>query len=64
MEVAIQEKYALTVQQAAEYFGIGQKKLRIIIENNPYADFVLMNGSRALIKRQLFERYLDHSNTI
>lgn len=64
MEVAISERYALTIQQAADYFGIGQKKLRAIIDRNPYADFVLNNGNRVLIKRQLFERFLDHSNSI
>ena len=32
-DVRICEKYALTVAEAAVYFGIGEKKLRSMIEN-------------------------------
>lgn len=57
--VPIWEKYALTVYEAAEYFGIGEKKLRRIIQDNRYADYLLWIGSRVEIKRELFEKYLD-----
>jgi len=37
------EKYLLTVQEAAEYFGIGQKKIRRIIDKNPDSDLSVKN---------------------
>ena len=57
--VPIWNKYALTVCEAAEYFGIGEKKLRRIIQDNRYAEYLLWIGSRVEIKRELFEKYLD-----
>ena len=57
--VPIWRKYTLSVQEAAEYFRIGDKKLRKLIDEHPDADFILWNGTRAQIKRKLFERYVD-----
>ena len=57
--VPIWEKYALTFYEAAEYFGIGEKKLRRIVQDNRYAEYLLWIGSRVEIKRELFEKYLD-----
>ncbi|MDD7714291.1 MAG: excisionase, partial [Lachnobacterium sp.] len=45
--------------EAAEYFRIGDKKLRKLIDEHPDADFILWNGTRPQIKRKLFERYID-----
>lgn len=53
------EKYNLTVKEASAYFSIGEKKLRRIAEENPDADFILRNGSHMLIKRNVFEKYID-----
>ncbi|MCM1252406.1 MAG: hypothetical protein NC321_06265 [Clostridium sp.] len=53
------EKYNLTVKEASAYFSIGEKKLRRIVEENPDADFILRNGSHMLIKRNVFEKYID-----
>ena len=39
-------------------------KLRKIIEENPDADFVLWNRTRAQIKRKKFEEYIDKLNVI
>lgn len=58
-QVPILKKYTLTVQEAAEYFRIGDKKLRKLIDEHPDADFILWNGTRPQIKRKLFERYVD-----
>ncbi|MBT9738030.1 MULTISPECIES: excisionase [Dorea] len=58
-QVPIWKKYTLTVQEAAEYFRIGDKKLRKLIDEHPDADFILWNGTRPQIKRKLFERYVD-----
>ncbi len=58
------EKYTLTIIEAAEYFHIGENRLRFIVEENPHADFVLMNGNRVMIKKKLFEKYIDSVSEI
>ena len=58
------EKYMLTLREAAEYFHIGEKKMRQIVEENMDANFLLTSGNRIMIKRKLFERFLDSSTVI
>lgn len=58
-EVPIWRKYTLSVQEAAKYFRIGDKKLRRLIDENPTAECILWNGSRPQIKRRVFEQFLD-----
>ena len=58
-KVPIWEQYTLTVGEAAAYFNIGENKLRRIISENPSAEYLLWNGTRALIKRRKFETYID-----
>ena len=62
--VPIWEKYTLTVEEAAQYFRIGEGRLRQIIADQPHADFILHNGNRAQIKRKLFEKFIDSTTTI
>lgn len=57
--IPVWRKYILSVQEASDYFHIGYKKLRKIIDENPNADFILWNGTRPQIKRKLFEKYID-----
>lgn len=52
-------KYALTLPEAAEYFHIGYNKLREIVRRDKYAEYLLWNGGRVYIKRELFSEYLD-----
>ena len=63
-DVRICEKYALTVAEAAVYFGIGEKKLRSMIENYDHLGLFLQNGAKYTIKRQKFETFLDAMATI
>jgi len=63
-DIPICEKYLLTVKEAAAYYNIGEKKLRHMAENCPGANWVLMNGSRLLIKRKIFENVLDSQDAI
>ncbi len=58
------EKYMLTLREAAEYFHIGEKKLRQIVEENMDASFILTSGNRIMIKRKRFEEFLDSSSVI
>lgn len=57
--IRISEKYALSVEEAAEYFHLGVNKLRKLIRNNETAEWILWSGSHAYIKRVKFENYLD-----
>lgn len=63
-EIPIWNKYLLTIDEAALYFRIGQKRLRQIAAENPNADFLLTNGNRVLIKRKLFEQYIDLATVV
>ncbi len=63
-KVPLWEKYILTIQEAAEYFHIGEKKLRKLVEERTDADYLIMNGNRVMIKRKLFEKYLDESTSV
>lgn len=61
--IPIWEKYTLSVQEAAEYFGFSDKKIRKIIEEHENDKFILWNGTRPRIKRQLFEKFVDDKLT-
>lgn len=64
IEIPYWEKYILTLREAAEYFHIGEKKMRQIVEENMDAKFLLENGNRVMIKRKLFEEYLNDASVI
>lgn len=60
--VSISEKYLLNVDEAVEYFGIGERKMRQLIQWN--RDLVVMNGVKALINRKKMEKFLDETESI
>ena len=57
-------KEALTIEEAAKYFRIGENKLRKLAEENPNANWVILNGNRIQIKRKQFEKMIDTVDTI
>ena len=59
-KLATSEKYSLTIKEAAEYFGIGVKRMRRLAEDHIGA-FSVYNGNRYLIIRADFEQYLKKS---
>ena len=63
-EIPYWEKYMLTLREAAEYFHIGEKKMRQIVDENMDANFLLTSGNRVMIKRKLFEEYLNAASVI
>ena len=63
-EIPIWEKYTLSVEEAAAYFRIGEGKLRQLIEVDKSAKFLLRNGNRVQIKREMFERFVDELEVI
>lgn len=62
--IPIWEKYALSIEEAAEYFGVGENRLRDLVKEQQDANFFLWIGNRTKIKRRLFENYLDQINVI
>lgn len=62
--VPIWEKYALTIYEAAEYFNIGEHRLRQLVRENRQADFVLWIGTKVEIIRDIFEKFLDEINAL
>lgn len=61
--IPIWEKANLTLDEAAEYFNIGVKKLREITDSRNCLG-VLWVGNKRLIKRKEFEKYLSSRHTI
>lgn len=53
------EKFALTINEASEYFNIGSNKLREMVKE-PNCNFVMYIGKKTLIKRQRLEDYLNN----
>ena len=62
-DVPIWQKANLTIEEAAAYFGIGMNKLRELTEDEN-CKFVLYIGSKRLIKRQMFEKYLEQAYSL
>lgn len=62
-EVPIWEKYCLTLDEAAAYFGIGVNKLREM-SDEPNCQFVIFNGSKRLIKHRKLEESLVDTDVI
>ena len=62
-EVPLWEKLTLTLEEAAEYSGIGIHKIRQLTDKKN-CDFVLWNGHKRLIKRRKFDEYIDKSYSI
>jgi len=63
-DVPIWEKYTLTIEEAAKYFRIGEKKLRQLADEHPNANWLIMNGNRVQIKRKQFEKMIDSMEVI
>lgn len=63
-QVQIKDKFCLTIDEAAAYFNIGEKKLRQIVTENLHSDFIIQNGVKYLIKRKRFENYLNEISAI
>jgi hypothetical protein len=62
-EVPVWEKAALTLEEAAAYSNVGVNRLREISDAENY-NFVLWVCKKRLIKRKLFEAFLEKSYSI
>jgi len=63
IEVPVWERFTITIEEAAQYFGIGTSKLREL-SNEDNCPFVLWVGSKRLIKRKKLEEYLSGLKSI
>ncbi len=61
--VPIQEKVLLTIEEAAEYTGIGLHKLREL-SNRKSCTFILWNGNKRMFKRKKLVEYLEEAYSI
>lgn len=61
--VPIPQKINLTVEEAAQYSNIGQHKIRELLKQTD-CDFSLNIGTKTLIKREKFIKYLMHRSVI
>ena len=62
-EIPIWEKSNLSLEEAAAYSGIGINKLREI-NNEDRCKFVLWVGNKRLIKRSLFDQFIEQAYSI
>ena len=58
IEIPIYQKQNLTIEEAAVYSNIGRNKLREITEDEKCL-FVLWVGGKRLIKRKLFDEFIE-----
>lgn len=63
MDIPLKEKYSLSIAEAADYFGICQRKMRRLAEDN-LGRFSVYSGNRYLILREKFEQYISQATTI
>lgn len=63
LEVPIYLKQNLTLEEAAAYSNIGVCALRNLT-NDPRCEFVLFVGNKRLIKRKLFDKYIEECYSI
>lgn len=62
-EIPIWQKSNLSLEEAAAYSGIGVNKLRDIT-NDKSCKFVLWVGNKRLIKRRLFDLFIEQAYSI
>lgn len=61
--VPLWKKSNLSLEEASAYFNIGVNKLREITDTEN-CSFVLWIGSKRVIKRKVFEKYLENVYSI
>lgn len=61
--IPVNEKYMLSINEAAQYFNIGVKKMRRLAEDN-LGVFAVYSGNRYLIIRCKFEEFLQKTSSI
>ena len=63
LQVPIHRKQNLTLQEAAAYSNIGVNRLTALMQKDD-CNFVLCVGNKRLIKRRLFDEYIENIRLI
>ena len=63
-KIMINEKFLLSIKEASELFGIGQHRLREIINEDYGCKYHLTMGRVIKIKREQFEIFLNKAEQI
>lgn len=63
LQVPIHRKMTLTIREAAEYSNIGINKIDSLLRQ-PNCPFVLYVGTKKLVKRIAFEKYIQEKLVI
>jgi phage antirepressor YoqD-like protein len=63
-KLPLEKRYLLTIKETVALFGIGEKKLRQIVRANDELPFVLRNGTKYMIKRELFEEFIRETDAV
>ena len=64
VEIRPENKYCLTVDEAAAYFNVGIKRLVCLLDSPEGADLLLTVGVKRLVKRKKMEDFLDKATAI
>ena len=66
MKVAIapENKFCLTLDEAAAYFTVGVKRLTYLLDSPEGTDLTLMVGVKRLVKKKKMENFLDKASAI
>ena len=62
-KIPMKEKVLLTINDAAEYFGVGHTAIRKFLDGRE-DEFCVRVGNRRLIKREKFEKYIKDEVTV
>lgn len=57
--IALKDKILLTIKEASDLFGIGQRRLREIVNEDYGSQYHLMLGRTIKIKRKPFEEFVE-----
>ena len=58
------KKQLLTINEASDYYGIGYRTLTRFLRDHEDEDLVVYNGSRVLVKRKKFTKFLSDNVTV
>lgn len=59
VDIRPEDKYCLTIEEAAAYFNVGMKRLVNLLESPEGAGLMLTVGVKRLVKRKQMENFVD-----
>ena len=64
IDIPVWKKYALTIKEASNYYNISEFKLKEFLQTDVGRRYALKVANRLLVKRALFEQYLESIETM